>query len=471
MKKPVLACTLAALAFCTTPVFSQEDGTAYREGYDLILAQRWVEAREHFGRFQQQWPDSAWADDAAFWQCYAQEQPDSDQEASFQCYEEYIASWPNSSWVADARSKLLVLGSELASRGRPQFLERLEFDDEDDFDSDQGRGTADDELLSILVAELADSPNDGRASDILMQRFDASDDVTLRNRIVLLMEEIDGEEITRKLMAITEQDESMQVRENAVIVLLDREDAVAHDRLAEILRDEDFGVDIRSEIISNMDDWNDERALSILQEILTGSTEPDFIEEAVGALAENGSEAAVAIFLDAFNQQQDVQLRYVMLEQIAELEAPAVMNLLSETALTSADDELAAIAIEGIAEREDNVAVAALDHIYFTTENRQRKLAALDGLGETENAEALEVLRRIIATETQPQLLAEAASALGNTEQEGAIAILVELYRGSNNIDVQRGAISGLSELDDFPAANTALLDILEDRLNATDAE
>lgn len=470
MKKPVLAFAVSVLTFCTASVFSQEDGAAYREGYNLIIEQRWSEAREHFSSFQQQWPDSAWADDAAFWHCFALEQPNGNQETQFQCYEEFIASWPASSWVADARSELLVLGSELASRGRPQFLERLGFDDEDDFDDDRFRGTADDELLMLLVEQLADSSDDRRASDILIQRFDASDDVMLRSRIVLLMEEIDSESITRKLMEITAQDEAMQVRENAVIVLLDREDSLAHDRLAEILRDEAFGVEIRSEIISNMEDWDDDRALPILEEILAGSAEPGFIEEAVGALADNGSDAAMTVFLDAFNQQQDVELRYVMLEHIAEMESPAVMNLLTETALTSADDELAAIAIEGIAEREDNVAVAALDHIYFSTENRQRRLAALDGLGEAENPEALEALGRIIATETEPQLLAAAASAVGNTEQEAAVAILVDLYRRSTNADVQRGAVSGLSELDDFPAADDALLEILEERLNATDA-
>ena len=37
MKKQDLVFTLAALALCAEPVFSQEDGTAYRAGYDLIL--------------------------------------------------------------------------------------------------------------------------------------------------------------------------------------------------------------------------------------------------------------------------------------------------------------------------------------------------------------------------------------------------------------------------------------------------
>lgn len=458
MKRLVLACTIGALTLCPVRAFSQDDEAAYRDGYDLILGQRWNEAREYFNRFGREWPESAWADDAAFWRCYAQQQQDSDQEPPFRCYEQFIADWPTSSWVADARSQLTVLSSELASRGRPEFLERQV--------SGRSRGTADDELLTLLAA-LRDNE---RASEILIQRFDESDDALLRGRIVLLLEEIDGADVTRKLIAITEQDESMRVRENAVIVLLDRDDTLARDRLIEILGDEAFSVSIRSEIVSEMDDWNDEQSLAILEEILTTSTELSLIEEAADALADSDSEAAIAVLLDAFDQQQTPELRYVMLEQIADVESQAVMSLLSDIALTSADAELANIAIEGIADREDSVGVAALEHIYANTDSRQRKLAALDGMGEAESEQAVEILARIIATESEAQLLAQAASALGETEQESAVAILLDLYHGSNNADVQRGAIHGLDQLSDYPAAVEGMLEILEARLDAAGA-
>ena len=183
--------------------------------------------------------------------------------------------FPNSSWTADGRSKLLVIGTTQASRGNPSLLESIDFgntedvdvdfDFDFDFDSDElgetiavaldraerelervrenrvfqslpplppipdisslsdpeqvriivrefennmerhrqiargnSRSSADDELLTILAA-LRD---DERASQILMQRLDSSEDSQLRARIALLLEDVPGSDITQRLMQL-----------------------------------------------------------------------------------------------------------------------------------------------------------------------------------------------------------------------------------------------------------------------------
>ena len=120
MKRKLLAITMGTLVWPTALVFSAAaDNNAYREGYNLILEQNWEQAINYFGEFQADYSDSAWVDDAAFWGCYAEEQLVGPSVDTFNCYQEMTTRFPNSSWTADARSKLLVIGTTQASRGNP----------------------------------------------------------------------------------------------------------------------------------------------------------------------------------------------------------------------------------------------------------------------------------------------------------------------------------------------------------------
>ena len=153
--------------------------------------------------------------------------------------------------------------------------------------------------------------------------------------------------------------------------------------------------------------------------------------------------------------------------EIADADLPQVIPFLSNVALTDGDDETAAIAIEGIADREDNIAIAALDNIYANSSNLQRRLAALDGMGDAESDQAVEVLSQILRNETDTQLIAAAVLALGSADRASAVPIVIDTYRNSTDETVRRSAIRALRRLDEYPGANDALLEILEDRLNS----
>ncbi len=71
----------------------------------------------------------------------------------------------------------------------------------------RARNSADDELLTVLAALR----NNERASEILIDRFDNSTDAELRARIVLLLQEFRGEQITTKLIDIVNNNVSEDV--------------------------------------------------------------------------------------------------------------------------------------------------------------------------------------------------------------------------------------------------------------------
>ena len=537
MKKTLLFTSLGVLSLASAQVIPQEDNAAYREGYALILQEDWRAAQSYFSQFQLDWPDSPWLDDAAFWNCFAEENSSPLAIEQFQCYETFLQTYPQSSWASDAVTKAVVLGAQLSSRGYPDLLEQIsfpvnvdvnvgndydyEYDYDFDFDSDEisesveraleqaeremervqrrfgnvdmpdlpdrdamvemmrrdieaarrdfsrsrrnrSRDTADDELLTILAA-LRD---DQRASDLLIQNLDSSDSPELRARIVLLLEDINGDNVTSKLLDLLENDPSEQVRNNAMLVLLDRDDAIPRATLLEIVMDDTASPRIRAEIIDDMDDWEEDMALEALTELLRNEGDLRLIEEAADTLADIGSGAAVTVMMDNYDVVTSMEGQHVVLEALADIETPEVLNFLSNIALNSDSDDTAAIAIDSISEREDNVAVSALENVYLSTGNQQRRLAAIDGISDAESELAVEVLTRAFNATAEMPLQAEILQALGDTERESAVAVVSGAYRDSDDDRVKRAAIRALNDLDEFDSATDALLEILEQRLN-----
>lgn len=553
-QKLTLAIAMGSISLLAAQAFSAEaDNAAYRQGYGLVLDQRWIEARDYFEKFQADYTNSAWADDAAFWQCYAIEQAASQDSEHFTCYENFLNSWPDSSWVSDARSKLLVLGSRLASRGNPQYMERLRFsgdgdagfDFEFDFDGDaiadsvaeamdraqeelervrlinnnivlpglpelpelpdlsevmdaaeirrvveearvrveesrrvaertrrevvrRSRNSADDELLTVLAALR----NNERASEILIDRFDSSTDPELRARIVLLLEEFRGEQITNKLIEIVNNDAAENVRNNAVVVLLDRREPASRNLLLGIALDSAYPTAIRGEILEDLDRWDDQaQAINTLRTVLNSETDARLIRITADTLADIGNDAAIEVLMSSFTSISVPENRNRVLAEIADIDSPQVLNFLSETALNNDDDEAAAVAIAGIADHENNIAVAALEHIYLNTNNPQRRMAAIHGIGKSETTQAVEVLRQVLASETDAAITTTAVRALGETNQAAAVEIVLYVYRSNSDEAVQRAAIRALRQLEDHPGATDGLLEILEDRLATQSAQ
>ncbi|NKB34563.1 MAG: hypothetical protein GKR91_15835 [Pseudomonadales bacterium] len=537
-------------------VFSQEQDTLdYREGYGLVLEQQWNDAQAHFIEFQSDWPESAWVDDAAFWNCYAIEQSEggTDQTEHFNCYQNFVQNYPNSTWIADARSKLAVLGSRLSDLGYPQYIsgilndsgfdfdfdtaefeetireamelaeeemERLreqgydvpaiippippvadlivipDFDEDDfvfNFDEEQIeemrenaermrrnfdrvrvevdntrrevrriRNSGDDELLTIIGA-LRD---DERVSEVLIQRLETSENPEFRTRIVLLLEDLPGENITSTLTDIAANDEAEGVRNAAILVLLDRDEPESREMLLEIATDQDYPVSVRSEILDEMEDWNPDVVLPILSSVLRNETNPILVSDAADTLSDMETAEALNILTSAYESIDNVELQHQILEEIADVDLPNVIGFLTDVALTANDDVSAAVAIEGIADREDNMSVAALENIYANTENLQRRLAVIEGIGDAETEQSVVILSQIIADSDTPEITASAVRALGGTDLESAVAPVVNAYQSNDEDAVRRSAIRALRRLDEFPAANDALLDILEERLN-----
>lgn len=535
MKKLLLPLAIGFGSLSAAQDVSQEqDHMEYRQGYNYVLQQSWVEAQDYFTEFQNNWPDSVWADDAAFWRCYSIEQGKNDAGEDFECYSLFMRDWPGSSWAADASSKLAILATNLAALGFPQYIDEVSssWDFDFDFDSDeigdsierameqaeleleryeaerermrlqgismppappmppvdidvnelrinaqeirqhaervmrrfnrQQRNSADGELLTVMAA-LRDN---ARASDILVSRLKSSDNPVMRSRIVMLLEDAQGEGVTEALVDVVENDPSNDVKGDAVLVLLDRDEESVRDLLLTFVSDPEFPLMARIEIINSMEEWDHDIAIPALASILVNESDIAFVAQAASSLAGIGSETAISALIAAFENSNVKNARREMLREIADVESPQVVAFLTQVALGQDDDEIAATAIASIAERGDNIGLAALDHIFANTINQQRLYAAIEGMGEVESPQAVELLADIVNNSANPLLAPAAVRALGDTGQAIAVPIIVEAYNVASSEEVKRAAVRALRRLDEYPEATDAMLEILERRLD-----
>lgn len=76
----------------------------YKEGYALILSDKWSDAIKKFSEVKSKFPKSEYQDNAAYWSAYAQKRLD--RKKGIAAYEKFISEFPDSRFVDDALSDM-----------------------------------------------------------------------------------------------------------------------------------------------------------------------------------------------------------------------------------------------------------------------------------------------------------------------------------------------------------------------------
>jgi tetratricopeptide (TPR) repeat protein len=86
----------------------------YRGGYGAVLGEQWKTARKYFAELQHRYPESAYADDAAYWTAYSWKEEDPEKAATL--YRKLLRDFPQSPYLDDAVADLrfLEVGAELS---------------------------------------------------------------------------------------------------------------------------------------------------------------------------------------------------------------------------------------------------------------------------------------------------------------------------------------------------------------------
>jgi HEAT repeat protein len=85
--------------------------TLYKEGYALVLEEKYAAARKKFEELLAKFPGSSYADDARYWTAYSLKY--SDRERAIEDYRKFIREHPKSSYYDDAVADLNTLQNDL----------------------------------------------------------------------------------------------------------------------------------------------------------------------------------------------------------------------------------------------------------------------------------------------------------------------------------------------------------------------
>lgn len=420
---------------------------AYRAAYGYVLDESWTDAERAFSAFVDEHPSSEWADDAAFWRCYARERARMDPGPTFECYLELRDRWPDSEWADDAERAAVSVARRLAREGDDSYLGRV-------------RGfEPDDEGTTVAVLAALAEVGDAASVQAILDRLEQTADPRLRAEMVEILKDAEPGAATDAIVRLARTDPAPQVRETAVEVIADLDGAPQLKLLAEIART-DPHPGVRTAATWGLGERGDERALPLLKELARGA-DPEVAEAAVEAIAESGWSGTLDFLEQLFAETGSAALRRSIIDGIADAHRERALPWLRDLVGSDIPD-IAEAAIEGLGEIEHPDAVSALDEAVRTAGLRSLRLAAVDALAEHESPAAFEALLRILETAADSRVRAAAAEGLGWREDDRAVEPLARAARLDPDPGVRASATEALGDIGSARARD-ALIELLHD--------
>ena len=387
----LIALTLLLLVASTTPslarLSAEEADAYYRQGQDALAEGRFSDAAERFRSLSRE--DGAQVDRALYWQAYAESKAGRKQ-AALRTLKRLGDDFPDSAWLDDARALELELGgvtAETAVKAADDDLKLYALDALQQADPDRAVELIDDFLggnhstqlkrhaLFILaqtetpraaeiLSNLARTPgsplrdeaiqalavsDEPAAVEQLAEIYRASSDTQTKRQILNALVASDAAQVTADL-AMAETDTELRRQAIRTLGAMDAVDQI--ERLAEA-----FGPEYRREIFQA---YGIADQPAPLLKILRESSDPDEIEDAIEAMviADDGDDARdtmLALYgqtserriqqkvleylmiqddaeslIEIFRQEDDPELKRRALQSLSHIDDPRVQSLLEE---------------------------------------------------------------------------------------------------------------------------------------------
>ena len=502
---------LVAWAMLPRPdVRAQDASEAYQQAYDLVLAEEWTEAEDALRTFGEQHGESAWADDAQYWQCYVTERQNRTSETAFACYQGFVEAHAGSRWADDAKSELVRIGQRLVQAGQPEYGAMIRPYQENANEevalaalfalqnigderalatiTDLYDRTENDRIREKIVHSLSqfdapeatdklfeiarsDASRDVRRSAIhalgnrdnvqaasaLIQIAQGDGDVDIRRNAIHVLGNMDGDFVAKILGEIAKRDTDQEIGSAASFALGNVDDATATEELASILRESKL-ADVRKAALHALSNRDDEGALEVLRDVALGDGPSELRTAAVFALGNRDESKAAETLRAVFESSEDPSVRGAALSALANQATPAGREFLIGVASSEDDEELARMAIHALASRDE---IPVLLDILHRTPHRLIRGEILLRLGFDGGREAVEALGKVVKSMEDINGRQIAAEALGDTESDDAVAILLDVARTDASVRVRTAAVNALGRIGTL-AAQDALLQILQ---------
>lgn len=180
----------------------------YQDTYNLILDEKWQQALTAFDNMIAKYPSHPRLVDARFWQCYAREKLGSSLEKALESYRDFVESYPNSRWMNDARTSMILLSRQLVKEGKSQYedlIRSMEKDEEEDI------------ILTAITA--LGTMGDDQSLTVLKNIMKKEYSPEVRLKILYVLASFNSPEAADILIDIARNDETPEIRGHAVMSL------------------------------------------------------------------------------------------------------------------------------------------------------------------------------------------------------------------------------------------------------------
>ena len=410
---------------------------SYREGYGLILDEKWEEARRRFRELISKHPDSRYVEDAQYWSAYALMQ--TDRKNALDAYRKFINSYPYSGYIDDAIADFTRMQVEA--------------------------------LPQIPGTEVPPLPNKGRGKEI---------EINLRAL------ELDLKNIQLRLNLKTGQAAVRRFSAAPAPPLPPK-------RLKTLVDTEKLEASVRRNMDSlhaTIEHLHNEAKVKALKTIVTDERKPFQVRvHVLQELAEEARPDDHATFLVfkevALNKQQPLEMRTIAISSLPRFRGCDPLPVLEEVVRRNADEQAQRIALGTIAESEQGRSVNTLINLFEEVprnreyqqqmilqviaesnskratdylvkvaqahENLDVKTAAVLYLSEAggDKKRSVESLIRLFHSLTPDQTdeLHTILYGIANVGNDGAVEFLGNLARTSKDDDLRSDAIYYLSNI------------------------
>ena len=432
--------TLALLLLFWVPASAQDRETlaksAYTAAYEKVLDQDWHEVRSACSRLLQDFPESVWTDDGYFWICYAEERLGTPRVDSFECFEQLVASYPDSEWADDARRNLVRLGEALAQEGYGSYRDRVEL---------LGEAAEATENLEVLVA--LGQLDDPQSVNVVLRKIDRTDDPVLRARMVGSLENVDSEEVIGTLRLLVENDPATEVRLTALETLGDLGETTSG-YLVQVAGDSRQLGELRQVALDELsDDPASPELLRTLRQIVVEEAEGPIVAAAAEVLGDLSDPIALEILDAGLRVERDPAVRGVSLTAVAEYESKEATEILLRAITEAPRDESSLLAAVLLAEHKSSEALAALEALVQPEFPLPLRLAALEGLSDFESKAASEAIAGVLKNGHERELVVAAIRAAGRNGHNAGIDGLVEVALASEDSETVDLVIDALEDI------------------------
>jgi HEAT repeat protein len=444
---------------------------AFREGRDLIEAQKWQEAAAKFYDFMKAYPKDRDMDAALYWYGYALQKQGRKEEAKAPLIK-LINNFPNSSWRREAEAMLVVLGGQEAvaqayNRDNCEIkilaLQSLFQADEQrainlvteslkssasqcpGFQSaavsmlgshggarvvplllDIARSNPDLKLRLTAIKRLGEQNND-QVVDELIKIYDVDRTKEIRSQILRALVESRTPRGSAKLVEIARGGDDMASRLLAIRYIGELKDSASLDELIRIY-DTDKSPEIRAAILRALSQRDDPKARAKILEVARQGDTPELRIEAIRRLGDRGR-LALDDLLALYSSETNPQIKQGLLRAFADSGDPRAIAKLYEIARGNDPVELRGYAIRVLGNKDDEQTVSQLVAMYDTDQNIQIRTSLLRAFGDSKQKVAVRKLMTIARNDPSVELRKTAVRYLGESKDPEALKFLEDLLK------------------------------------------